>query len=69
MKLYTLNFKGRQVGAIGIFSEFTEQIMADNIEQAWLRLYDTHAHITRGCWSAKPTTKSLEKTKSLMRGL
>ncbi len=69
MKTYELTFQGRQVGAIGAFCDFTVRISADTIENAWLRLYDTHEHITRKYWRVVPTARQIRRTKSLLRGL
>ena len=66
---YELNFRGREVGAIGILSDYCVTLQADSIEKAWIKLYDTHEHITRKHWRIIPTAKQTAKTKNLMRNL
>jgi hypothetical protein len=44
--IYRVSFRGREAGAIGIFSRFAITVRADNEEQARLKLYETHDHIT-----------------------
>jgi hypothetical protein len=44
---YRLTFIGRQVGAIGVRGHGVVDLDAEDVEAAWLKLYDTHEHITR----------------------
>ena len=46
MKKYKFEFTGRLIGAIGITYLCTKEVYADSIEQAKLKLYDTHEHIS-----------------------
>ena len=69
MKTYELNFNGREVRALGAFGDFTLCVMADSIEAAWLRAYDTHEHITRKHWRVVPTARQIARTKNLLRCL
>lgn len=46
MNKYTFVFRGKRVGAIGAFGEFTVTVEAENETAARLKLYDTHEHIT-----------------------
>lgn len=43
---YTAHFFGRAKGAIGIFHPCTATVEAANLEEAQLKLYDTHEHIS-----------------------
>lgn len=45
MKKYTFTFTGRLTGAIGKTVKFTKTVEAENIDDAHLKLYDTHEHI------------------------
>ena len=47
MNKYNIRFKGREVGAIGILSWYEVTVEANNEEDAVLKLYDTHEHITQ----------------------
>lgn len=47
MKEYKFTFEGKQVGAIGAFQGFSKSVFADSIENAILKLYDTHEHIIK----------------------
>lgn len=49
MKTYRLAGWARKVGAIGIKSFFVCDIVAENEEQARLRLYDQYEHISQLC--------------------
>jgi hypothetical protein len=42
MAKFKINFRGREKGAIGQFHECTEIVEADNLEQAFLKLYDKY---------------------------
>jgi hypothetical protein len=42
---YTITFSGRKIGAIGIFSQFVEEVTAANQEAARLKLYEKYDHI------------------------
>ncbi len=46
MKTYEIDFKGRKVGAIGVFETFRTQVFADDPEAAKLALYARFEHIT-----------------------
>ena len=48
---YIAQFWGRQVAAIGTFHNCTVQVEAKDLEEAKLRLYDTHEHITHLRWT------------------
>lgn len=45
-QIFTLKFKGREVGAIGVFSDFNIQIAAESEQDLINKLYDTHEHIS-----------------------
>lgn len=45
-KAYLATFKGRQVGAIGIFHDIRDVTFGDNEEEARLSLYDRFEHIS-----------------------
>ena len=45
MNKYTFDIHAREIGAIGIWQNFTVSVVAENQEKAELRLYDTHDHI------------------------
>lgn len=68
-KTYELSFTGRKVRAIGILSDFTIQVRATTIEADWLKLYDTHEHITRKHWRIVPNQRQIAKTKNLLRSI
>jgi len=60
MTKYKACFKGREVGAIGVYSHFNVDVEADNIPEAELKLYETHDHIDTGIlwlWKGKQTVK------------
>lgn len=42
---YTIKFKGKHKGAIGIFQNFTQSVEAENPEKAILKLYDKYDHV------------------------
>lgn len=44
---YTAHFFGRNKGAIGISQRFIVFVVADNEDDARLKLYDTHEHISQ----------------------
>ena len=46
MKTYKFNFLGVLNGSIGKRVKITKVIEADNFDDAKLKLYDTHEHIT-----------------------
>lgn len=43
---YNCTFKGRKVGAIGVFSHFAVSVDAENAKAARLKLYETHEHLS-----------------------
>ena len=45
MTHYKVSFTGRKAGAIGIAHRCTVHVVADSVEQAKLKAYDTHDHI------------------------
>lgn len=45
-KTYRVNFKGRQVGAIGIFYAIADTVQGEDEEQARLKLYEKYEHIS-----------------------
>lgn len=45
MKTYECYFKGRQVGAIGIFHDCIVTVKAENSDEARLKCYETHEHL------------------------
>lgn len=47
MKEYKFAFNGKLNGAIGASCGFTKSVFADSLENAILKLYDTHEHISR----------------------
>lgn len=51
MKTFKCYFTGRKVGAIGIFYDFIVTVQAENEEQARLKVYETHEHLSK--WSAR----------------
>lgn len=46
MKKYKVWFRGREVGAISIFSNFCIIVEAEDEEKARLKVYDTHEHLS-----------------------
>lgn len=51
MAQYTARFHGRTKGAIGIFYGCTVKVEADSLEQAQVKLYDTHEPYAGVNWS------------------
>jgi len=51
---YTIKFQGRQVGAIGIFSNFTVKVYAETPKDAILKVYETHEHLTEVIVNGRP---------------
>lgn len=47
MNNYKCKFLGRESGALGINSYFELQVEADTVDQALLKLYDTHENIMK----------------------
>lgn len=43
---YTFTFTGKLAGALGITYTHTQTVEAEDIDEARLRLYDTHDHIS-----------------------
>jgi hypothetical protein len=43
---YRLEFLGRKVGAIGIFYQISVTLEASTEDEARLKIYDTHEHIS-----------------------
>jgi len=43
---YCIDFTGREVGAIGIFSHQCVEVDADSVKEAILKVYDTHEHLS-----------------------
>ena len=46
MNKYRCFFVGRQAGAQGLFGRFVVTVLANSVEEANLKLYDTHEHIS-----------------------
>ena len=46
MKTYKFTFKGREIGAIGIFYSLSNTTQADTAENAVYKLYENFEHIT-----------------------
>lgn len=46
MKTYKFTFKGRQIGAIGIFYSLSYTTQSDTAENAVHKLYENFEHIT-----------------------
>ena len=46
MKTYKFTFKGREIGAIGIFYSLSYTTQADTAENAVHKLYENFEHIT-----------------------
>jgi hypothetical protein len=42
---YMIRFSGRKKGAIGIFYSIAQEVEADDVPSAVLKLYDTYDHI------------------------
>jgi hypothetical protein len=42
---YTYRFFGKEIRAIGAFSEFTVTVDAESAKDAHMKLYDTHEHL------------------------
>ena len=62
MKEYKFTFEGKQVGAIGAFQGFSKSVFADSIENAILKLYDTHEHIIKlHFWDGEKYVKYISK--------
>lgn len=47
MKEYHFTFFGKTVGAIGASSSYSKTVESDSLENAILKLYDTHEHISQ----------------------
>jgi hypothetical protein len=47
MKEYRFTFEGKLVGAIGASYGFNMVLGADSLENAILKIYDTHEHISK----------------------
>jgi hypothetical protein len=45
-QIFACKFNGRTIGAIGCFYDIEFDVAADNKEDAHIKLYDTHEHIT-----------------------
>jgi hypothetical protein len=45
LRKFKFRFVGREKGAIGIFYEIHKDVEAFNLEDARLKLYDTHEHV------------------------
>lgn len=45
MTTYHISFRGREKGALGIYSNYAQTVEANTEEEAILKLYDTHEHI------------------------
>ena len=46
MKTYKFTFKGREIGAIGIFYRLSYTTQSDTVENAVHKLYENFEHIT-----------------------
>jgi len=46
MKTYRVTFKGREVGAIGIFYQITAIVQGNDEKEALLNLYEKYDHIS-----------------------
>ena len=46
MKTYLVNFTGRKAGAIGVMRPCAVKVRAESPNDAHMRIYDTHEHIT-----------------------
>jgi hypothetical protein len=57
MKTYKFKFLGVAIGSIGKRIKFTKTIQAENIQDAKLKLYDTHEHIFILSVNNKPINK------------
>ena len=51
MKTYYFEIVGRLVGAIGIVEHHNIEVRANSYDEAVLKLYDTHEHISIKYWS------------------
>lgn len=45
MNKFRIIFDGREIGSIGVFSEFSVEVVAMNFEEARKKLYDKFEHI------------------------
>ena len=45
MKALSISYMGREVGAIGILCHYCREIRANSMDEAVLKLYETHEHI------------------------
>lgn len=59
MKKYKITFEGKELNAIGIMCMFGETIEAENLDNAVLKLYDTHDHIRVITVNGKPYNYNL----------
>jgi ribosomal protein L20A (L18A) len=60
MKNYKFKFLGVVIGSIGKQQKFTKTIQAENIQEAKLKLYDTHEHIFILSVNDKPINKDYD---------
>lgn len=47
MKEFKFQFVGKRVGAIGASTYYQQAVESDTLENAILKLYDTHEHISQ----------------------
>lgn len=51
MYTFYFEFLGREKHAIGINSNFNKSVQANSYDEAVIKLYETHEHITIRFWS------------------
>lgn len=51
MKIFFFEFMGRELGAIGILYNYCREIKASSYNEAVLKLYETHEHISIIHWA------------------
>jgi len=57
---YQVSFRGRRVGAIGVFQDFRIEVEADSPEEVERKLYEKYEHIGPNAGSALPNDGALK---------
>jgi len=60
MTTWFIQFKGRELGAICIFSNYAVQVEGETPQEALLKVYDTHDHLSRLRLTNQTTGHSFE---------
>lgn len=67
---YEIKFFGRKIGALGVSGTYTLVVSAGSVEEARLKAYETHEHISGGAdgVAAYPAYPGREQTLDRLRG-